>query len=284
MAMDEIRITDLEIFGHHGVYTEENTLGQKFLLSATLYTDTRAAGKTDDLSLSVNYAEVCHRIKTLAEKEQYKLLETVAERVCEDLLLAYPILTGVELEIKKPWAPIGLPLENVSVKIRRMWHRIYLGMGSNMGDRRAYLEGAVEAIKACPMIKDVKVSSIIETKPYGLEEQDDFLNGCISGLTLFDPEELLDFVAEIENANGRKRTIHWGPRTLDLDILYYDREIISTDRLCVPHPEIPLRTFVLQPMMELAPYFRDPVTDLTIAQMYHVHQMREAKEEQNGSI
>ena len=85
--MDEIRISNLEVFCHQGVYAEENTLGQKFLVSAVLYTDTRLAGKTDNLEASIHYGDVCHTIKAIMEERNYKLLEAVAETTAERLLL-----------------------------------------------------------------------------------------------------------------------------------------------------------------------------------------------------
>lgn len=107
--MDKIRIENLEIFAKHGVFPEENFLGQKFVLSAVLHTDTRKAGLTDELSYSVHYGEVSHLIKKVVEENTWKLLETVAEATAKAILLSYPMVSQVDLTIKKPWAPIGLP-------------------------------------------------------------------------------------------------------------------------------------------------------------------------------
>ena len=137
--MDKIHIKDLEIFAKHGVFPEENVLGQKFLVSAVLYTETRGAGKTDDLTRSIHYGEVSHMIKAFMEENTFQLLETVAERLAEKMLLEIPLLKKVRLEIKKPWAPVGLPLDTVSVEIERGWHTACIALGSNMGDRERYL-------------------------------------------------------------------------------------------------------------------------------------------------
>ncbi len=268
--MDEIRISNLEVFCHHGVYAEENTLGQKFLVSAVLYTDTRLAGKTDHLENSIHYGDVCHMIKSIMEERNYKLLEAVAETVAERLLLQYDSLNAIRLEIKKPWAPIMLPIDTVSVVIERSWHTVFFSIGSNMGDKKAHLDYAVEQLKANSYNKDLLVSSYLETEPYGYENQDPFLNACIQCKTLMTPEELLEEIHRIEADRNRTREIHWGPRTLDIDILYYDKMVIETSDLCVPHPEIPLRSFVLQPLSEIAPNFRDPVTGQTVTQMLAV--------------
>ena len=130
---DEIRIQNLEIFANHGVFPEETALGQKFVLSATLHTDTRRAGKTDALEHSIHYGEAAAFLTEFTKAHPRKLIEAAAEDMAEALLLRYPQLRGVTLELKKPWAPVGLPLETVSVKIARFWHRAYIALGSNTG-------------------------------------------------------------------------------------------------------------------------------------------------------
>lgn len=265
--MDEIRISNLEVFGHHGVYEEENTLGQKFLVSAVLYTDTRIAGKTDSLEYSIHYGDVCHTIKRIMEERNYKLLETVAETIAERLLQQYDSLKSIELEIKKPWAPIMLPIDTVSVKIKRCWHKVVFSIGSNIGNRKEHLDYAVQQLQENAEYRAVRVSSYIETEPYGYLNQDVFLNACIVCETLLTPEEVLADIHRVEQERNRTREIHWGPRTLDIDILFYDKELIETADLCIPHPEIPLRRFVLEPLAELEPNLHHPCSGLTVRQM-----------------
>ena len=113
-----------------------------------------------------------------------------------------------------------------------------------------------------------RVSDYIVTKPYGGVEQDDFLNAVLCVKTLRTPHELLDRLHEIEQAAHRTREIHWGPRTLDLDILFYDEELFSDEVLTIPHPEIPKRDFVLRPMVQIAPYFVHPVYHKTMMQLW----------------
>ena len=122
-----------------------------------------------------------------------------------------------------------------------------------MGDRMEYINQAINAIEAQDDTRVVHVSSLIETKPYGGVVQDDFLNGCIAIDTLKEPEELLDFLMDVEAQAGRVRTIHWGPRTLDLDILLYDDLVTEDEEITIPHPELTKRLFVLEPLCELAP-------------------------------
>ena len=232
---DKIKIENLEVFARHGVFPEENRLGQKFLVSAVLYMDVREAGKTDKLGASADYGEVCRFIDTFMKEHTYKLIERVAESLAAELLTRIPKLEKVKVEIGKPWAPVGLPLKTVSVEIERQWHTAYVALGSNMGDRRAFLDGAVMSLGRLPHTKVVKVSSYYETPPYGMTEQADFLNGCLKLLTLLTPEELLDGLLGIEREAGRERVVRWGPRTLDLDIIFYDSLVLESEDLCIPH-------------------------------------------------
>ena len=264
---DEIRIQNLEVFANHGVFQEETNLGQKFLFSLTMYTDTRKAGKSDCLEESIHYGEVSQFITEYTKTHTRKLIEAAAEDLVTALLLHYPLLKGVTLELEKPWAPVGLPLETVSVKISRFWHRSYIALGSNLGDKKAYLDQAVKALHEHPQCRVQKVSSYLVTEPYGGVEQDDFLNACLALDTLLSPQELLDLLHEIEQAAHRERLIHWGPRTLDLDILLYDNEVLETEDLIIPHIEMHKRNFVLKPLAEIASYKRHPILGKTVGEL-----------------
>ncbi len=265
--MDKIKIKDLELYCHHGVFPEENRLGQKFLVSAVLEVSTREAGKTDDLDKSINYGEVSHFIKDFMQEHTYKLLETVLEKMAEAILLRWEQIQNLTLEIKKPWAPVGLPLDTVSVEITRGWHTAYIALGSNMGDKETYLNEAVQKLQDDPRCKVEKVADFIATEPYGVTDQDEFLNGALQMRTLLSPEELLEKLHEIEAEADRVRVLRWGPRTLDLDILLYDDLILDTEELHIPHIDMANRDFVLVPLAQIAPYKRHPVLNKTIEQL-----------------
>lgn len=265
--MDKIIIDKLEIFANHGVYPEENVLGQKFIISVVLYTSTRKAGVTDELSFSVNYGEVSHFIRKYMTEHTWKLLECAAEHLAQAILLEYPLVKKLDLEIQKPWAPIALPLNTVSVKITRGWHTAYIALGSNIGDKKAYLDMAVKHLNERKDCQVKKVSDYLVTAPYGVTDQDDFLNGALELQTILDPEELLQALHQIEQEANRVRTIHWGPRTLDLDILMYDDLVLDTPELHIPHIEMHLRDFVLIPMNQIAPWKRHPLIGKTIEEM-----------------
>ena len=257
--MDRIRIQNLEVFANHGVFPEETRLGQKFLVSAELLVDTRAAGKSDELDQSIHYGMVAQEITSYMKTHTRKLIEAAAEDLAEHLLLTYPLMKGIVLEIKKPWAPVGLPLETVSVCIERRWHKAYVAFGSNMGDKRAHVEAGIRVLREEPGIRLGQISDMIVTEPYGGVDQDDFLNGCLELETLLTPHELLEVLHKAEQQEKRERLIHWGPRTLDLDLLFYDDEILESPELVVPHPEIEKRTFVLEPLAQIAPWKVHPV-------------------------
>lgn len=266
-SLDKIKIENLEIYANHGVFPEENKLGQKFLVSAVLYADTRKAGKTDELTASIHYGEVSRFIDSYMKSHTYRLIERVAESLAEELLVNIPLLQKVRIEVKKPWAPVGLPIDTVSVEIERQWHTVYISLGSNIGDSRQYLNDAAAQLDALPNTSVTKCSQYYVTPPYGMVEQDDFLNACLELRTLMAPEELLEEMHAIEQRAGRERVVRWGPRTLDLDIIFYDDLVVEESDLCIPHVDMHKRKFVLEPLHEIAPYKRHPVYGKTVSEM-----------------
>lgn len=266
--MDIIRIDNLEVYAYHGVYREEKEKGQYFYVNAKLYTNTRKAGMNDDLNASTNYGTVCDFIHDFMTKHTYDLIETVAEQLAQALLLEFKLVKSVLLEIRKPHAPIEKEFESVSVEIERGWHEAFVAFGSNLGDKEKFIDEAIEALSKLPQINILAISDKIITEPYGNVEQDVFLNGVMKIETLLPAEELLQILQKVEEYAGRERKIHWGPRTLDLDIIFYDDDIIIEDNLIVPHPDMKNRDFVLKPLMQIAPYKIHPVYRKTISDMY----------------
>lgn len=265
--MDYISIKNLEVFSKHGVFEEENRLGQKFAIDCKLYFETRKAGISDNIDESVDYGRVCHFINAFMKGHVYKLIETCAERLAEDILVEYPIISKIELTIKKPWAPIGLPIEEVAVTIYRGWHSVILAMGSNMGDREEYINKALKVLGEQDKVLVIKQSALIETEPYGMVDQGKFLNNCVEIKTLLTPEEVLTLCKNMEKMAGRVKTEHWGPRPLDVDVLFYDDQIVDLPDLTIPHMDMKNRRFVLEPLCEIAPYKRHPVYNKTAREM-----------------
>lgn len=143
-------------------------------------------------------------------------------------------------------------------------NRAYLSLGSNEGDRLQWLNKALDMLgEACGII--VKKSSVYETAAWGITEQAAFLNMAVLLHTPLTPTGLLESILQIETKLGRQRSVKWGPRTLDIDILLFNNEIINMPSLSVPHPFLQDRRFTLQPLAEIAPEYVHPMLHKTIA-------------------
>lgn len=268
--MDKIIIENLELIAEHGVFKEEKFLGQKFIISVEMTTDTREAGKTGNLNASTHYGFVADDIEKIFTSNSFDLIETCAEKIAEMILTKYPLISEVKVTVKKPWAPIRKHFDFVAVEITRKWHTVYLSLGTNMGDKKKNLLEAIERIEKLENTKVTAQSTILETEPFGYTEQDMFLNACIEIKTLFTSQELLEKLLSIELKMGRVRTIKWGPRIIDIDILFFDDEIIQDKNLAVPHPWISERMFVLEPLCEIAPNLVHPLERKPVATLKRI--------------
>ena len=130
-------------------------------------------------------------------------------------------------------------------------HKIYLSLGSNIGETRKNLEEAMEAL--AEKVEITAVSSYYETEPVGYKDQSWFLNIAVAGETVLAPYDLLSFTQSIEQGMGRVKLIRFGPRNIDIDILLYDDLILKDDALTIPHPRMTERAFVVEPLYEIAP-------------------------------
>lgn len=265
--MDKIIVKDLEVFCNHGVFKEEKVLGQKFIVSVELNINLKPAATTGNLDLSVNYGALCHEIQEVMKAESYDLIETAAEKVSDFILLKYEVVESLKIEIKKPWAPIMLPLQYAAVELQRGWHRAYIALGSNMGDKKANLNDAIKLIDENKYCKVTKKSGYYETEPVGYVDQEDFVNAAIEIKTLLQPGELMDLLLHIEKELKRERVIRWGPRTIDLDILLYDNLVSDDEHHIIPHPRMEERLFVLEPLSEIAPNVIHPVLGKRISRL-----------------
>ncbi len=159
--------------------------------------------------------------------------------------------------------------------------RVFIGIGSNVGDRQAWIELARRELAALPSTRLARFSSVYETAPVGPVQQGAFLNAAAELETALDPFDLLDALAAIEGKAGREsreQRIKWGPRVLDLDILLFGNRVISQDELVVPHPMMHERWFVLKPLAELDPDVVHPLLEMRIGELLkYLDQGGEAK-------
>ncbi|MGZ4111441.1 MAG: 2-amino-4-hydroxy-6-hydroxymethyldihydropteridine diphosphokinase [Tumebacillaceae bacterium] len=146
-------------------------------------------------------------------------------------------------------------------------HTAYLSLGSNLGDRRLNLRAAIDRLDAHPEIRVTRISPIYETAPVGYTEQPDFFNLCIEIKTTLSAKKLLEITGSTEVELGRQREIKWGPRTLDIDILLIDQQVMDTEELTLPHPRMHERAFVLLPLADIAGELTHPVTLTTVQAM-----------------
>ncbi len=143
----------------------------------------------------------------------------------------------------------------------------YIGLGSNIGARETLLKTSIEKLEAGNDMTVTKISPLYETKPVGGPPQPDYINAALEINTQLHPGQLLDRLHEIENDLGRERTVKWGPRTIDLDILLYGNEVVDNERLTIPHPLMHEREFALAPLSEIAPNVEHPILRKTIREL-----------------
>ncbi|MCU0607162.1 MAG: 2-amino-4-hydroxy-6-hydroxymethyldihydropteridine diphosphokinase [Candidatus Edwardsbacteria bacterium] len=150
---------------------------------------------------------------------------------------------------------------------RRPGERVFVGLGSNLGNRLGNLRGALAAISEIPGLSVAAVSPLYETEPVGNRDQPQFVNAVIEVDCRLSPAELLAALQRIERRMGRVNPVKWGPRVIDLDLLYYGERVLRAEGLVLPHPEAARRAFVLEPLAGIAPGFTDPVERRTVREL-----------------
>jgi dihydroneopterin aldolase/2-amino-4-hydroxy-6-hydroxymethyldihydropteridine diphosphokinase len=241
-----------------GVLPHERTLAQPVRIDLDLHVDLRDAGRTDDLSDTADYGDVAERVASVVRESKDALLERLADRIAE-MVVAIDRVEAVDVTVTKLRPPIPEQLDSTAVHIHRsrgdydavlrVQHVAIIALGSSLGDRDGYLRLAVSSFD------DVqRISQVFETDPIGGPEgQGAYLNMVVAVHTTLDPYALLRRCRQIEATAYRQRVVHWGPRTLDLDLLFYDDVHIDDPLLTVPHPRLAERRFVLAPLQEVAP-------------------------------
>lgn len=256
--MDKILIRGLQISACHGCNQSEKVNPQPFIFDADVFYDFSAAYASDDLSHTLNYSSICKTIVAAATAYSYNLIEKLAYVCAYAVMNAFPA-SKISLTVYKPQAPIKQNFNTVGVTVEVERQTAYLSLGASLGDRQKNILSALEKLNTYPQIEVKEVSSIIETEPYGGVAVNRFLNCAAKIETLFTPRGLLNAIHAVEEELGRERTVHWGDRTIDIDIIFFGDKVIFQSGLIIPHPEYSKRDFVLRPLREIAPDFVCPL-------------------------
>lgn len=241
MTVAEIRLTGLRLRGFHGVFEHERREGQEFLIDAVLQVDDPAR---DELELTAHYGVLAERLAEIVTGEAVDLIETLAQR----LLAVCQSTAGVRsssVTVHKPQAPIPLEFADVSVTVHST-SVAALALGSNLGDRLAHLQAAVD------LLAPRAVSAVYETEPVGGPEQGAYLNAVVL-VAAASPLQLLRQAQAVEKSRDRVREERWGPRTLDVDVIDAGGIQWDTPELTLPHPRAAERSFVLAPWLDVSP-------------------------------
>lgn len=255
---DQIEISAIRTVAIVGALPHEREIPQPLQIDLTLDVDLGDAGQSDDLDDTVHYGWVADQVVAVVSESKDVLLERLAARVADEVL-TFDRVEAVTVTLTKLRPPIAVDAASTAVRIsrtrstaavaRQSSHRVFIALGSNLGDRRAFLRMGVAGLD-----RVVAVSQVYETDPVGgPDDQGAYLNMVVEIETPLDPFALLRRCQRIEGEAMRQRVVHWGPRTLDVDIIMYDDATIETADLVVPHPHFAERRFVLTPLAEIAP-------------------------------
>lgn len=255
---DQIEISALRAVAIVGALPHEREIAQPLQIDLTLDVDLLDAGRSDDLDDTVHYGLVADQVVALVTESKDILLERLAARIADEVL-TFERVEAVSVTLTKLRPPIAVDAASTAVRIRRTRstsaltarssHRAFIALGSNLGDREGFLRAGVHGLGEV-----VAMSQVFETEPVGgPEDQGAYLNMVVEIETSLDPFALLRRCQRIEAEAMRQRVVHWGPRTLDVDIIVYDDVTVDTAELVIPHPRFAERRFVLQPLSEIAP-------------------------------
>jgi dihydroneopterin aldolase/2-amino-4-hydroxy-6-hydroxymethyldihydropteridine diphosphokinase len=256
MARDHIYVNGLRLMALVGVLPHEREGEQPVQVDIDLEVDLAEAGLTDNLVDTANYGAIAEAVSEVVRMSSDVLLERLVARIAERCL-QFDHVEVADVRLTKLRPPIAENLDSTAVRIVRSRvdmkiparHRAIVALGSNLGDRVAYLRFGLERLSNV-----VAQSQVFETDPVGgPDNQGPYLNMVAVIDTDLDPYAMLRRLLQIEAEAHRVRIERWGPRTLDLDLLFYDDITINSEELIVPHPRFAERRFVLEPLSEVAP-------------------------------
>lgn len=249
--MTEIALRALRVEACHGVLDFEKNTPQPFVFDLWLTLAHSRACQSDALEDTVNYAQVAQTVTQVAQTHCFNLIERLAAAVAEEILARFPLVSAVKVRVGKPNAPMDGVFDTVQVTVELTRPRkVYLSLGSNLGDRKEHLRQGVNALANLPQTCLTACSSLYETQPLEADGGT-YLNLCVCLQTRLSPEELLAHTQRIEAQCGRTRDYFHAPRTLDIDLILFEGETRETALLTLPHPRAFERRFVLEPLREL---------------------------------
>lgn len=250
--MDKIVLSNLEFYGYHGYFPEENVLGQRFKVSIEAYGELSLSHTSGDLDDSVSYVDIFDVVKEVFYSKKYKILEQLGYDIGKAIIAKFFRIKSVQVLVMKPEVPIPVTCDYFGIQQEIKRETIaYLGLGSNLGDREGYLNSAIHQLDFHKEIEVTKTSKVYETDPFGYEDQGMFLNMVVEVKTSLSPRALLKYCNHIESNLLRQRDVKWGPRTIDVDILTYEDYTSDEEILTLPHPGVTQRAFVLLPLKDV---------------------------------
>lgn len=270
----KILIKDLRLFGYHGVRAQEKKDGQYFIFNICIDLKDEDLKESDDLQDTLSYSYAVDEVKKINSAQRFDLLETLSRKVADKIMSMSDLVERVGVRIEKKESPIDEDLGSVGVEYgtsnemaasKKNSVRAFLSLGANMGDRKKNIEKALSLLESDPCIDIIKTSSYYETEPMYSEDQENFYNIAaeVKVCSQMDPFRLLGIIKSIEYSMGRNSGgKRYGPRSIDIDILYYGDEKIKSDILELPHPRIKERKFVLVPLSEIAPSIKIETKDI----------------------
>lgn len=270
--LDRVSVTGIRARGFHGVLAQEKRDGQDFSCDVHLHLSVVRAGRSDDLGDAVDYSVVARKAHDVLAGPSLDLVETVVERIAT-AVLADGRVQAVEVVLHKPQAPVGVPFDDVQVRVLRTRDdavadtaparpvRAVLALGANLGDAHTTLHQAVLDLAAVDGVTVLESSPVVDSVPVGGPQQDQYLNAVLLVETTLAPRALLHACQDVETAHGRTRGVRWGPRTLDVDVVSVGRAdggqlSLGAVDLHLPHPRAAGRRFVLLPWSLVDPQAR----------------------------
>jgi dihydroneopterin aldolase/2-amino-4-hydroxy-6-hydroxymethyldihydropteridine diphosphokinase len=256
--VDQVAVRGIRGRGTHGVLAHEKRDGQDFSVDLVLHVPTVRAGHSDDLADAVDYSVVAATAHRILTGPSLDLVEAVAAQIAA-AVMADPRLVAVDVTVHKPQAPVGVPVDDVAVTVRRTRDdvradatppqpvRAVLALGANLDDPYATLHRAVLDLAAVDGLQVVETSPVVDSAPVGGPAQGRYLNAVVLVDTTLSARGLLHACQDVESAHGRTRETRWGARTLDVDVITYGELHLDAHELGLPHPMASTRRFVLLP-------------------------------------